>query len=98
MISGPESLVEIYYLTLPVDSSDQATSLANYLNAHGVEAVSDTDDGVTCPIPDTKLVSTIHQLHTSWRLFWRHSDEEVFGLSVYVKPAHYSSKCVEEAP
>ena len=83
-----ENTTEVYYLTLPVESADQATSLTNYLNAHGIEAVSD-DGGVTCPLSEAKTVATIHQLHTSWKLFWQHSDAEVFGLSVYVKPAHF---------
>jgi hypothetical protein len=78
----------VYYLTLPVESSDQATSLANYLNAHGVEAVSEGVDGVTCPITEVELAVDIHGLCESWRRFWKHSDAEVFGLSVYVKTAH----------
>lgn len=80
MKSESENAVDgtgVYYLTLPVESSDQATSLSNYLNAHGVEAVSEGVDGVTCPITEPELAVDIHQLCKSWRRFWKHSDEEV---------------------
>jgi len=91
MMSDSENTTEVYYLTLPVESPDQATSLTNYLNAHGIEAVSE-DTGVTSPIGEAAAVAVIRQLHVSWKLFWKHSDAEVFGLSVYVKPAHFCSE------
>src|SRR6516225_11935893 len=91
MMSDSENTTEVYYLTLPVESPDQVTSLTNYLNAHGIEAVSE-DTGVTSPIGEAAAVAVIRQLHVSWKLFWKHADAEVFGLSVYVKPAHFCSE------
>jgi hypothetical protein len=96
MKSDSENAVDVYYLTLPVASSDQARSLANYLNAHGVEAVPDGNDGVTCPVAKDETVSDIRHLQKSWYKFWEHSDAEVFGLSVYVKPARVT--CSHESP
>lgn len=96
MISESSNVVQVSYLTFPLDSSDQVTSLANYLNAHGVEAFSDEGNGVTCPIFDAKIVGVLHQLQRCWLLFWEHSDAEVFGLSVYVKPACTTTPCDRE--
>ena len=94
MKSESENAVDVCYLTLPVDSPDQQVSLINYLNAHGIEAGADDNrDGVTCPFTQDDAVAEIRMMHRSWRRFWEHSDEEVFGLSVYVKPAHF--ECTE---
>ena len=86
---------EVYYLGLPAGSADQVSSLVRYLKAHGVEAAGESPDEVTCPIDPTRpaQLSLIHDLHRHWRRFWDHSDAELFGISVYVKPA--SADCIE---
>lgn len=80
----------VYYLSIPVESADQATSLARYLNAHGVEASGDGPDEVVCPIDSSepRQLSLISTLHQHWRLFWENSDSELYGLPVYVKSGH----------
>ena len=85
-----ETSVDVYYLNLPVSSADQASSLANYLSAHGIPAEGETDQ-VVCPLPQRGAIARQHrlirQLHQSWKLFWENSDSELYGLPVYVKPS-----------
>lgn len=85
-----ENAVDVYYLSLPVDSTDQASSLASYLSNHGIEAAGEVD-AVVCPVscsgPNlSRSVLLIRQLHHSWRMFWQNSDAELYGLPVYRKP------------
>ncbi|QDH91724.1 hypothetical protein SEA_PHRAPPUCCINO_49 [Mycobacterium phage Phrappuccino] len=76
--------LDICYLTLPVESADQAASLATYLNKHGVEAVAELNE-VTCPIHDPAEAAPIYGLRRNWTLYWENSDAEIFGLPVFVK-------------
>lgn len=87
MMSESENAVDIEPCVLEflVESPDQAASLANYFNAHGVEAYPEGSDSVRCPVIGS--IEDIRHLRKSWRLFWKHSDAEVFGLSIYVKTA-----------
>lgn len=78
--------IEILYLTLPVDNADQAVSLSEYLNQHGVCAAPEGSDGVICPMDDPALAVTIIQLRRSWQRYWEHSDSGLFGLPVLLKP------------
>jgi hypothetical protein len=87
---------EIYYLNLPAGSADQVTSLVSYLKAHGIEAAEDYPDDVICPIDPSRpaQLSLIHDLHRHWRRFWEHSDSELYGIPLYVKPAD-ADTCAE---
>lgn len=81
---------DICYLTLPVDSANQANSLAAYLNRHGYNAVAELNE-VTCPISVDVGATTadIHQLRQNWSKWWANEDAELFGLPIFVK----SSEC-----
>jgi hypothetical protein len=79
-------IVDVFYMTLPVNNADQAVSLTEYLNQHGFSAVREGVDAVTCPIDDETKVPVINSLRKGWEMFWEHSDSGLFGLPVYYKP------------
>jgi len=79
------TITDVYYKTFPVDSADQAISLAHYFTAHGVEALRDGNAAdipysVSCPVQedDPATETLINQLRKHWKLFWEHSDRELF--------------------
>lgn len=76
---------EIFYLTLPVDNSDQGLSLSEYLNQHGVCAAPEGNDAVVCPMEDPLRTVLVHTLRKSWSLYWEHSDSGLFGLPMMIK-------------
>ena len=77
--------VGISYLAIPLDSADEAESLANYFNEHGVCAFQQTSNEVNCPLENADTQARIDLLKQSWALFWEHSDGMLMGLQVYVK-------------
>lgn len=83
--------VDVFYYTQPVDSDDQATSLTEYLTRHGFTACKNGNDEVMIPLECASSAecaeksATVHQLISTWRLFWKHSDAGVFELPIYVK-------------
>ncbi len=83
--------IRVYYHTQPVDSADQAVSLSEYLNQHGVLAYKDGEDQVIvpveCPTEDYAAESErkIFTLVTTWGMFWEHCDRGLFGLPIYTK-------------
>lgn len=78
--------VSVFYMTLPTDSADQAVSLTEYLNQHGIAAGRDGTEMVTCPMEDPFMASEVYTLHRTWKRFWEYSDSGLFGLPVYQKP------------
>lgn len=85
--------IEIFYLTIPVNNSDEGVSLAEYLNQHGVCAAPEGNDAVACPVEDPAKGALIHDLHKTWMLYWEHSDCGLFGLPVLLKSS--SGGCSE---
>lgn len=77
--------IGISYLAIAVDNSDEAESLANYLNEHGVCAFQQTVNEVNCPLESDETIGRIEMLKQTWRLFWEFSDSGLFGLQVYTK-------------
>jgi hypothetical protein len=77
--------MEVFYLTLPVDNADQALSLSEYLNQHGIIAAPEGNDSVICPMDDPAKTVLVHQLRKSWEMYWDHSDAALFGLPVMIK-------------
>ena len=83
--------IDIHYYTQPVDSADQAMSLAEYLNQHGSLAYKDGDDQVIIPLQCStteqaaEQSATVFMLISGWRLYWEHSDSGLFGLPIYTK-------------
>lgn len=85
--------IDVFYLTQPVDSADQAVSLAEYLNQHGLLAYrSDNDDHAVevpleCPRREDAAEKTalVHTVVSTWKMFWEHSDKGLFGLPIYQK-------------
>lgn len=86
--------VEVFYITHPVNSADEAISLAEYLNRHGLLAYkSDSPDHaveipIECSSRDAMAdrAATVHMVVSTWRMFWTHSDCGLFGLPIYSKP------------
>lgn len=74
------------YQIFAMPDANQAESLANYLTRHGFDAVS-AENEVTCPIASLQVAASVFQLLSHWRLFWRFSEKELYGLPVYHKPA-----------
>ena len=79
-------LTEIFYLSLPTASADEAVSLAEYLNAHGVLAAREGTEMVVCTLDDPASTATVMDLKKTWAMFWTHSDGHLFGLPVFQKP------------
>lgn len=85
--------VEVFYFVQPMDSSDQAVSLAEYLNQHGLLAYrADGEDHAVeipmeCPRKEdaAEKSALAHMLVSTWRMFWEHSDRGLFGLPIYQK-------------
>jgi hypothetical protein len=80
-----ETAPSIFYMTLPTENADEAVSLVEYLNQHGVLAAREGTEMVTCPMEHHSMAETVYNLHQSWRRFWEHSDSGLFGLPVYTK-------------
>lgn len=76
----------MFYMTLPTDSADQAVSLTEYLNQHGIMAAREGTEMVTCPMERPDLAADVYNLHRTWKRFWKYSDSGLFGLPVYKKP------------
>lgn len=74
----------ISYHTIQTDHTDEAASLAMYLNEHGVCA-QHINDTVELPVPDVETFEKVELLKKSWELFWEHSDSGLFGLPMYTK-------------
>lgn len=78
--------VDVEYKTIMTASHDEATSLAGYLNEHGIFAtVNTTDHSVSALTDDTDTDAAIRTLKTTWRRFWNSSDSGLFGLPMFVK-------------
>jgi len=83
--------IRVHYHIEPVESADQATSLAAYLNRHGRLAYKEGVDQVMVPLEcPTESVAAdqeraVHMLRSTWEMFWEHSDQGVFDLPVYFK-------------
>ena len=78
--------ISVFYMTLPTDSADQATSLTEYLNQHGIPAAREGTEMVTCPMENPSMAAEVYNLHRGWKRFWEYSDSGLFGLPVYQKP------------
>lgn len=78
--------ISVFYMTLPTDSADQAVSLTEYLNQHGIAAAREGTEMVTCPMDNPSLAADVYNIHRSWKRFWEYSDSGLFGLPVYHKP------------
>jgi hypothetical protein len=76
---------DLFYYTQPVESADQALSLAEYLTRHGIIAHQDGTDQVIVPVSNPADTSVIYDLVKHWRLFWENTDSGVFSLPVYQK-------------
>lgn len=78
--------VDISYLVIPVDNADEALSLSNYLNEHGVCAGVTKDNEVNIPLEHgSESMATVELLKKTWRMFWNFSDSGLLGIQCYVK-------------
>lgn len=80
------SVTDLYYLTIPFDDGNQASSFASYLHRHGYNAEAENNE-VTCPLVGDPAPGTvdIHQLHRTWSRYWDNYDSDIFSLPVFVK-------------
>lgn len=74
---------DLFYYTQPVESADQALSLSQYLNRHGVVACQEGTDQVTIPVEHPDKTADIYVLIQGWRKFWEHSDKGLLELPIY---------------
>ena len=75
----------MFYITLPTENADQAISLTEYLNQHGIMAAREGAEMVTCPMDRPEIASDIYNLHRSWKRFWEYSDSGLWGLPLFIK-------------
>lgn len=90
------NMVEVSYLTLPVESGNQGISLIEYLHRHGVTAAADGPDAVTVPMERDAaehIVATVNGLFSSWQDYWNYFDAELFGLPVFVRDHNEGDHC-----
>jgi hypothetical protein len=82
--------IRVHYHTEPVESCDQAVSLAAYFQRHGQLAYKESDGEVIvpleCPTEDIAADRTrqVHMLRSTWELFWEHTDQGVLALPIYL--------------
>ena len=91
-------MIGVVYLSVPLESTDQAVSLAAYLTSHGVAAVREGSDAVSCPVPDPATDVLVKHLLTTWPHFWEHNDEPMMAAPVYVKPGHDDCEAYPDRP
>ncbi len=78
--------IDIEYKTIMLASQDEATSLAGYLNEHGIFAVVNAEDhSVSATTATADDDAAIRVLKGTWRMFWDNSDSGLFGLPLFVK-------------
>lgn len=74
--------IGVDYQTLMTDNADEAVSLADYLNGHGVLAVAEGNE-VTCPLETDTTYDKIGLLKMTWRMRWDHFDSTLLGLPIF---------------
>ena len=74
----------ISYHTIQTNHTDEACSLAFYLNEHGVCA-QQAGDTVELPVPDRDIFDRVEMLKTTWAMFWETSDSGLWGLPMFIK-------------
>lgn len=83
--------IRVHHHTETVESADQAVSLTEYLNQHGMLAFKEANDAVMVPMecPTVEAAQAAEKLCwmlvSCWQMFWEHSDKGLFGLPIYVK-------------
>ena len=83
--------IRVHHHVETVASHDQAVSLTEYLNQHGLLAFQEAADAVMvtmeCPTEEAapQQERLCHMLVTTWQMFWEHSDRGLFGLPIYTK-------------
>lgn len=78
--------MDVFYMTYMTQNGDEAVSLTNYLNEHGVFASQSDTNEVSCPMTDPAIAAKVYDLKKTWQLFWDYSDSGLFGLPCYTKP------------
>lgn len=82
-----EQQINVGYQAIQVDSRDEAESLANYLNEHGIAAFAQEGHEVNVPLVlgDMENYEKVTVLTKTWRYYWDSSGQELLGLAFYVK-------------
>ena len=77
--------VDISYLVVPTDNADEAQSLANYLNEHGICAFAQDGNEVNIPRENAGTVGVVDTLLVTWRMYWEYSGCSLLGLLCFTK-------------
>lgn len=80
--------ISVGYQAVQVESADEADSLANYLDEHGVAAFAQENTEVNIPIVlgDMEAYEKVSLLVKTWRMYAaRQLELDLEGLPVYVK-------------
>ena len=80
------SVIDVYYLTIPVMSGDHAVSLSQHLSEAGIPALPDGNDGVVCTVTGPDDMVKVHELRAEWAGIWMNTEPGLHGLQLYVKP------------
>lgn len=73
----------VSYLAVVTESTDEAQSLASYLNDHGVVAFHQEGNEISCPVErGLETMAKIETLRGTWGWFREHSETGVLGLTM----------------
>lgn len=85
MSSVDTDVTNLFYVTMQVDSVDQAHCLAEYLNERGQIAYVDGGDAVVTAVHGGAELDALSALRAGWRRYWDTGQGELFGMPLYVK-------------
>lgn len=71
-------------LVYDTDHADEALSLSEYFNQHGIFAVVE-DRKVFIPVEREEILGACSRLYQGWCDFWNYSDKGLWGLPIYEK-------------
>lgn len=72
----------VSYLAIVTESTDEAESLARYLNDHGVVALHHDSNEVNCPVNGLEAMAKVEALKVTWPMFYEHTDSGVLGMTM----------------
>jgi len=83
--SETRKVTDLFYVTYVMDTEDEAVSLSEYLNAHGVGSCVSSTTEVTISLTNPSKMHNIYQLRKNWNSYWNNHMSALFDLPVYRK-------------
>lgn len=74
----------IDYQIVMTNNADEAISLSEYLNGHGILAIAEGSE-VTVPLASPETNEHVGLLKRTWKMRWDHFDSGLFGVPIYSK-------------